>query len=111
MSSARGAAGDGAVADLEGEIALPRSNGELVFRAPWEGRAFGMAVALSEKGGYHWDDFRSSLVEAIRTGGPDYYESWLQAFQTLLERTGVLTPAEIAARAAEYSALERDPVF
>lgn len=111
MSSADRAAGDRAVADLQAEIALPRSNGELVFRAPWEGRAFGMAVALSEKGEYPWDDFRSSLMEAIRTGGPDYYESWLEALQALLDRTGVLTPAEVAARAAEYAGLERDPVF
>ena len=31
-----------------GAAAPPRSNGELVFEAPWESRSFGMAVALSE---------------------------------------------------------------
>jgi hypothetical protein len=29
--------------------APPRDNGELTFEAPWQGRAFGMAVALQEK--------------------------------------------------------------
>ena len=33
------------VAFMEGVAALPRDNGELVFAAPWEGRAFALAVA------------------------------------------------------------------
>ena len=38
---------DRLIANMEGSAALPRKNGELVFEAPWEGRAFGIAVALS----------------------------------------------------------------
>ena len=34
---------------MEAKNALPRENGELVFQAPWEARAFGLAVALNEK--------------------------------------------------------------
>ena len=33
-----------AVGSLDGVAALPRKNGELVFEAPWQGRAFGLAV-------------------------------------------------------------------
>ena len=33
---------------MDGEASLPRSNGELIFDAPWEGRAFGLAVALND---------------------------------------------------------------
>lgn len=96
------------VADLEN---LPRKNGELVFAAPWEGHAFGMAVALSEKGAFPWDEFREHLVEEIGKDEREYYASWLSAFENLLVRRGLLSQAEIAERAEEYERLERDPVF
>jgi nitrile hydratase accessory protein len=99
---------DRRVADLEG---LPRKNGELVFQAPWQGRAFGLAVVLNEKGAYPWDDFRTGLVDQVATGQPEYYESWLNALESLLLARGIVTRDEVAQRAAEYQALERDPVF
>ncbi|HET9317868.1 MAG TPA: cobalt chelatase, partial [Vicinamibacteria bacterium] len=49
------------VAVMEGHAALPRKNGELVFDEPWQGRAFGMAVALHEGGAYDWEEFRQEL--------------------------------------------------
>ncbi len=102
---------DPRIANLDGSAALPRKNGELVFNAPWEGRAFGMAVVLNEKGAYSWDDFRAQLVEKIAQGSPEYYESWLSAFESLLIDTSVLSADALDRRAAEYRALERDPVF
>ena len=36
--------------DSAGPAAPPRDNGELVFAAPWESRAFGLALALNEAG-------------------------------------------------------------
>jgi nitrile hydratase accessory protein len=102
---------DNSVAYLEGEAALPRKNGELVFAAPWEGRAFGLAVLLSEKGAYAWDDFRTRLVHEIAHGGETYYESWLDALESLLLARQVVTLKEVTERAEEYAALERDPVF
>ena len=54
-----------AVAIMEGDEALPRKNGELVFAAPWEGRVFGMAVALNDRHAYTWDEFRDRLVAQI----------------------------------------------
>ena len=36
-------------AEAEGPAAPPRANGELVFEAPWESRAFGIAIALVER--------------------------------------------------------------
>jgi nitrile hydratase accessory protein len=96
------------IADTDG---LPRKNGELVFQAPWQGRAFGLAVVLNERGAYPWDEFRNGLVDQIAKGEPEYYESWLNALQALLLARGIVTPDEIEERAAEYRALERDPVF
>ena len=61
----------GQITEMQGELALPRSNGELVFDAPWEGRAFGIAVALNESGAYEWGEFpgqtsRGDCVRAAR---------------------------------------------
>lgn len=99
---------DRQIADTDG---LPRKNGELVFQAPWEGRAFGMAVVLNQKGAYPWGDFRAGLVDEIAKGEPEYYKSWVNALESLLLARGVVTHDEVAERAAEYEALERDPVF
>ena len=43
--------------------------------APWEGRVFGMAVALSDNEAYVWDDFRDRLVleiDAAEEHGDDF---------------------------------------
>jgi nitrile hydratase accessory protein len=102
---------DRRVANLEGAAALPRKNGELVFEAPWEGRAFGMAVVLHDRGAYPWDEFRDRLVGRIGEGSPSYYESWLAALEALLLARGMVAPDELEARAQEFKDLRRDPVF
>ena len=65
---------------MTGAAALPRRNGELAFEAPWEGRAFGMAIGVVESLGLPWSAFQSQLIAAI-AADPDrpYYESWLAA--------------------------------
>lgn len=91
---------------MEGEATLPRKNGELVFEAPWESRAFGLAVALCDARAYNWDEFRSRLIERIARDeasaiASTYYERWLFALVALLEERGIVTDAEIDVRAAE----------
>jgi nitrile hydratase accessory protein len=102
---------DRRIANMDGDVAMPRKNGELVFQAPWEGHAFGLAVVLSDNGTYAWGDFRKGLVDAIERGQSDYYASWLSALESLLVARGIVTHREVDQRAAEYQALERDPVF
>jgi nitrile hydratase accessory protein len=102
---------DRRIANLDEQAALPRKNGELVFQAPWEGRAFGIAVLLNEKGAYEWNAFRDRLVAEIAEGGPDYYVSWLNALESLLVAKGLVSPEQIERRAGNYRTLERDPVF
>jgi nitrile hydratase accessory protein len=100
------------VARMDGHAALPRRNGELVFEQPWESRAFGMVVALHERGAFDWDDFRDRLVDEIGARPEDdgalYYERWLAAFERLLAERGVLDDAEVAARAREIAEHEHD---
>jgi nitrile hydratase accessory protein len=85
----------------------------MVFEAPWEGRAFGMAVALSDRRLYAWDDFRARLVEEIAAADAcgaesTYYQRWLVAFEALLTARGLVTTAELDARTEEYLSGERE---
>jgi nitrile hydratase accessory protein len=90
---------------------VPRRNGELVFDEPWQSRAFGMALAMEAAGVFTWDDFRDRLkAETAATDAP-YYERWLTALQRVVVECNLLDADAIAARAAEYRALERDDVF
>ena len=94
------------ITDMQGELALPRSNGELVFAAPWEGRAFGIAVALNEGGAYEWGEFQRRLADEIAAAddsddGGLYYERWLASLERLLVERGMVTREELDARMDE----------
>ena len=92
---------------LVADMSLPRSNGELVFEAPWQSRAFGLAVALHEQGVYDWVAFSRALAEEIAAAGPDdgsrYYEHWLAALERLLRERDVVAADELAAEAAHIA--------
>lgn len=97
---------DQRIGQMDGVAALPRANGELVFAAPWEGRAFGVAVVLHDQGAYPWDDFRDRLIAEIAAAGSDelpsgYYACWLASLEKLLIARGILTEAELDARTEE----------
>lgn len=103
------------IADMQGEEAAPRRNGELVFEQPWMGRAFGLAVALSDQL-YDWEEFRANLIAEIgaadqRGDYSGYYERWLAAFERTLSARGILSPGEIDERAYQFEFGERDDVF
>jgi nitrile hydratase accessory protein len=102
---------DQRIANMDERVALPRKNGELVFEAPWEARTFGLAVALNEKGAYHWSDFSQGLAEEIAAAEAagdlsTYYERWLATLEKLVIATGVITRAELEAMAAEQALLD-----
>ncbi len=92
---------DPAVGMMTGTAAPPRRNGELVFDAPWQGRAFGTAFALVERFGLPWSEFQRHLIAAIAEH-PDapYYDSWVTALERMVIERGHATPAELE-RAAE----------
>jgi Nitrile hydratase beta subunit len=70
---------------------VPRRNGELVFEAPWESRAFGLAAAYVESRGEGWERFRRHLMGAIGVlpAETPYYEAWVAALERLLAEDGV----------------------
>jgi nitrile hydratase accessory protein len=88
--------------DVDGPAAPPRDNGELVFSAPWQGRAFAMAVALHEAGRFAWDDFRRELIAELEAAGDaepaTYWSAWLRAAETVLARCQLLDRDEQARR-------------
>src|SRR5918999_5913143 len=98
---------DRRIEDLGDSLAVPRKNGELVFVAPWEGRVFGMAVALGDNRVYDWDEFRDRLAAEIAAAeahadDSGYYERWLASFERLLLETGAVTAEELDTRTAEF---------
>lgn len=96
------------IAGMSGPAALPRSNGELVFTEPWEGRAFGIAVALNEAGAYDWEAFRKRLIGEIESAGDDdgtrYYERWLASLEQVLLDGGVISEDELSEREQDIAA-------
>jgi nitrile hydratase accessory protein len=90
--------------DVEGPAAPPRSNGELVFAAPWEGRAFAMALTLHDRGLFEWEAFQRQLIKAVAraeaAGGEfSYYRCWLEALEGLLDSEGLVDVAAVEERA------------
>jgi len=99
--------------DTAGPAAPPRDNGELVFGAPWESKAFGLALALTDAGLIDWEDFRQALIGEIGaweaahpTGaGWSYYDCWLRSLERVANAKGLVETGAIAARAAQLAAL------
>ena len=79
--------------ETDGPTAPPRRNGELVFDAPWQGRAFGLCVAILEKEGLGWDAFRRHLVPEIEADpGGGYYDAFGRALDRFTAELGLLAP-------------------
>jgi nitrile hydratase accessory protein len=101
------------------------------FNAPWQARAFALAVSISEDSTYKWEDFQQRLIEEIERAGTDgysdeqadykiknlssaanresnYYRNWLAALERLLIEDDVLTSGELRQRADAFAAGERD---
>jgi nitrile hydratase accessory protein len=82
---------------MTGAAALPRRNGELTFEAPWQGRAFAMALAVVERLGLPWTEFQRCLIAEIaaRPGAP-YWECWLAALERLVVEREVVSAGDLA---------------
>jgi len=96
-----------------GAHAPPRKNGELHFDEPWESRVFGLTMSLHEAGAFAWSEFQRELIVSIGAwerahGATDvgfrYWQRWLEAFERLATRKGLIAPAALDARADELAA-------
>lgn len=95
---------------LGAEDSPPRHNGKMWFNEWWERHAFGIAIALSKKGHYDWEDFRQRLIASIgeweqshESDDPSwsYYERFLIALERLMVDAGVLESDELERRVTD----------
>lgn len=92
--------------DLTVLPALPRNAEGPVFRAPWEAKAFALAVSLHEKGLFTWPEWAETLAAEIRAaqaaGDPDtgetYYRHWLAALERLVVEKGAVSAEQLEGR-------------
>jgi nitrile hydratase accessory protein len=106
--------------DLPPTEAPPRANGEMVFAEPWEARAFGIALALSNDGHYDWESFRQSLIASIGHWEADhgaddpswrYYDRWLEALEHMLLARGLVAADELDRRTEDFMCHAREEVY
>lgn len=97
---------------------LPRDAEGPVFRAPWEARAFALAVSLHERGLFSWREWAATLADEIARAqargdadaGDTYYHHWLAALERLVAEKRVTTPQTLAhTRDAWDRAADRTP--
>ena len=78
-----------------------------VFGAPWEARAFAIALSLAQSGHFSWDEFRAHLIAEIATGdrarerdGTDrngeYYHRFVDALLATVSAKGLATADDLA---------------
>lgn len=106
---------------------------ERAFEAPWQARAFAVALATIEEGEHSWAEFQSRLAAGVEADDTDgevdhpnidsrdrtgvalevegretaYYEQWLAALSELLVETETLTLEEIDARTQAFAEGDR----
>jgi nitrile hydratase accessory protein len=98
--------------DLSQLPRIPRDADGPVFREPWEAHAFGMAVALHERGLFEWKEFADNLAAQIAAAGAsddgtDYYRHWLAALEALVASRRLVSADELAARKDEWDRAAR----
>lgn len=79
----------------------PESGGEPVFDAPWQARAFVMAVHLNEQGVFSWAAWSERLAELVENhemhakiqNSDDYYRIWLKSLEAIAESLDWQNPA------------------
>lgn len=79
------------------------------FAEPWEGKAFALGLLAIRAAGANLHAFRHAIdrvppVEYLS----GYYNRWLIGAQNLLAESGIVSSAEVAARAARLSGREAD---
>ncbi|HVA78673.1 MAG TPA: nitrile hydratase accessory protein [Candidatus Binataceae bacterium] len=97
---------------IEGLLDGVGLGGGEIFTAPWEARAFALALALSEAGLFSWDEFRARLIAEIgasdrireRDGTSNhgtYYQHFLRALERTVADKGIASVAEITRKLLE----------
>jgi len=72
---------------------------EPIFHAPWETRALALTLACGALGEWTIDTSRHvrESIHPVRYLSYSYYEIWIEALTTLLDRQGLVSAAEMSA--------------
>ncbi len=95
--------------DLDGPAAPPRSNGELSFEQPWQGRLFATTIAACDAGLIDYSEFRDRLIAGIaerdhhENDPGEYWSAWQDALEALMLDVGVVELGEINRRAVDFA--------
>jgi len=93
---------------------LPRDDAGPVFSAPWQARAFAIALALHRRGCFAWSEWSAALGAEIALAGPasaaDTSRHWLDALERLVREKGLGDRAQLHALEDAWArAAERTP--
>ena len=104
------AAADGGRAAERDRLADLAPEDRPTFEAPWQARAFALAVALTED--TPWERFQRRLVSEVdEDAAPDpeaaYYRQWLRALERFVVEGGLLDADAVLDRVAEFHAGDR----
>lgn len=75
-----------------------------VFAEPWQASAFGLAVALNERGVFGWSEWAETLGGVLRERGAaaagegGYWSAWVAALERVLAKKGLAGADAIDAR-------------
>lgn len=106
-----------AVAEALADTPIDADETGPTFEAPWQARAFGVAVALCEREDFDLTTFQVRFAERIddldgasmqEDVEATYYEQWLECLEDVLLEAGVVEEAELRDRATEFSEGDRD---
>jgi len=108
---------DADVDDLLGD--LPIDAEEPTFEAPWQARAFAVAVVLSDRyeGVYSWTEFQENLIGEVQSAAGEeriegseaaYYEQWLRALERLVVEEELVDRDAVRRRVAAFADGDRD---
>ncbi len=91
---------------MHGFGAIPRDEGREPFHAEWEGRMFGMMLALGSHGVHDPGGLRAALesMEPASYLVSGYFERWLRITERALLDKGYLTSEELDQRTVELEA-------
>jgi nitrile hydratase accessory protein len=101
---------------LDQALQPPMANGEVLFEAPWQGRVFGMAVALHEAGVFAWSEFQANLIEVVgewdkeaSSSDPyEYYDHFQNALNQLLARKSLVSEDDLSRRTSDFAQRPHD---
>lgn len=91
------------------------ANQDLVFRCPWEAKAFALVVHLCQRGHYTWAEWTDQISQEIKAAGvgddgSSYYLLWLAAAEKLVAGKALAQAGELHQRKTALEAAQGGPV-